>query len=375
MTESLSLFGNPSSFNDPGREANNLLESSRRKIADFIGSKVEEVMFTSSGSEANNLAIFGLARTYKKPAEIITTPIEHSSVLEPFKILKSQGWKITYLKIDREGLVDLKDLGKKLDPKVKLVSIIYANNEIGTIQPVVKISKIIKDFNNKLGIHGTKHVLFHVDACQATNFLDMNVNNLGVDLMTFNGSKVYGPKGVGVLYARRGVPLRPIIVGGDQERGMRAGTENLLAIVGLAEAISLIRRDSSKKMVSPRDYFIVQVRKALPGIRINGPSGNMRLANNINISIPGLSSENILLELDKYGIYASAGSACTSRSVEPSHVLKSIGVERKYLSGALRFSLGRNTTKEDLNYVLRLLPKVVKDLERRYNKNRSLPSP
>ena len=197
--------------------------------------------------------------------------------------------------------------------------------------------------------------------------------------MTFNGSKIYGPKGAGVLYIRSKVLLEPLILGGDQEEGMRAGTENLLAIVGLAEAISLIKKNDSKKLVSLRDYFLNRVKNILPDIRVNGPQGSMRLPNNINISIPGLDSNSILLELDKYGIYASAGSACTARSTEPPHVLKSIGLESKYLNGTLRFSLGEDTTKNDIDYVLRVLPKVVKDLERRYNevisKNRRIPSP
>lgn len=364
----LELYANPSSFNDMGREARKKLEESRLAVARFIGARPEEIIFTSSGSEANTLAILGLASLSSKKGEIITTPIEHPSILEPLKRLTSRGWKVTYLKVNKEGLVDTKDLENKLNPKVALISIIYANNEIGTIQPIVKISKIIKNFKATSDKRQeTGFPLLHIDSCQATGYLDMNVNNLGVDLMTFNGSKIYGPKGGGVLYKKRGVNIKPMIYGGDQEHGLRAGTENLPAIAGLAKAISLINRKDSKKIEDLRDYFLDKITKAIP-VKINGPLGKTRLASNINISIPDLDSENILLELDKYGIYASAGSACTSHSVEPSHVLRAIGFEREYLNGALRFSLGRQTTKNDIEYLLKIMPKIVAELKKRYKK-------
>ena len=196
----------------------------------------------------------------------------------------------------------------------------------------------------------------------------MNVNNLQADLVTFNGSKIGGPRGIGVLYVRQGVALTPQVLGGGQERGLRAGTENLPAILGLAKAIELVNRKESAKLTKLRDYFIDKLKVIFPEIKINGPVGESRLPNNINISIPGLDSENLLLELDKYGICAGSGSACTSRAVEPSHVLKAIGVDRKYLSGALRFSMGKQTTKKDLDYVLKVLPKVISDLKKRYGK-------
>jgi len=354
------LYGNPSSFNDMGRLARNKLEESRQSVARFLGAKTDEIIFTASGSEANSLAILGLANKQSKPGEIITTPIEHLSVLEPLRVLEKRGWKITYLKVNLEGLVDLNDLKKKLNPRVRLVSIIYANNEIGTIQPILKISKLIRSF----GV--TNRPLFHVDACQAAGYLEMNVNNLGADLMTFNSSKIYGPRGIAVLYKKSGIGLAPLILGGNQEHGFRAGTENLPTIAGLAAAIKLINKNESEKTTRLRDYFFDNIFKVLPDIKINGPVGNLRLANNINISIPGISDEQLLLELDKYGIYASSGSACTSHSVEPSHVLKAIGVEKKYLSGALRLSLGRQTTKKEIDYALEILPKAVADLRKRY---------
>ncbi len=211
--------------------------------------------------------------------------------------------------------------------------------------------------------------LFHVDACQAAGCLNMNVNNLQADLATFNGSKIGGPRGIGVLYVRRGTNLTPFILGGGQERGLRAGTENLPAILGLAKAIELVNREESVKLADFRDYFFGRLKTILPDVKINGSVGKSRLPNNINISVLGLDSENLLLELDKYGIHAGSGSACTSHAVEPSHVLKAIGVERKYLSGVLRFSMGRQTTKKDLDYVLKVLPKIISDLKNRYKNN------
>ena len=375
MSGIFKLYANPSSFNQAGRNARKKLEESRMTIARFLGAQPEEIIFTSSGSEANNLAILGLAQTQSKKGEIITTPIEHPSVLKSLRNLQKWGWQITYLKINKDGLINLKDLEEKLNSGVVLVSIIYANNEIGTIQPIKTIAKIINHFRNsklktlksKLEIHEKMYPFFHVDACQAAEYLDINVNNLGVDLLTFNGAKIYGPKGSAVLYKRRGVPLEPLVYGGDQEHGLRAGTENLVAIAGLARAVSLINRKTESERVSKlRDYFLENIISVMPDTKINGATGNERLANNINISIPGLFDENLLLELDKYGIYASSGSACTARSIEPSHVLKAIGVDKKFLGGALRFSLGRQTTKKDIDYVLKVLSKVVGELRQRY---------
>ena len=389
MARAMKLAGNPSSFNDAGRAAAAELSKARLAVARFLGAHTEEIIFTSSGSEANNLAIQGIARNFKflilnlktkskfqrpKP-HIITTQIEHPSVLEPIKWLeKEEGFDVTYLSVDKEGSIDLKELQNALRLETILVSVMYANNEIGTIEQITKIGKIIKEFrleirNSKLEINGKlAWPIFHVDACQAAGYLNMNVNALGADLLSFNGSKIYGPRGIGVLYVRKGVKIKPLVLGGGQERGLRAGTENLPAIMGLAKAIALIKKDEGKKMTELRDYFIGKLERALPGARINGALGNERLANNVNISIPGLDSENLLLELDKYGISAGSGSACTARSVEPSHVLKAIGVEKKYLSGALRFSLGRDTKKSDLDYVAKVLPKIVGDLKRRYKK-------
>ena len=358
MAQTVKLYGNPSSYNDCGREAREYIEQARMKVARFLGAHSDEIIFTSSGTESNNLAILGLADSRSK-GEIISTPIEHPSVLKALEFLKKKGRGVEFVKVDKEGVVDLRDFKSKLGPRTALVSIMYANNEIGTIEPIVKIGKLVRE---------SGQVLFHVDACQATEYLDMNANRLGVDLLTFNGSKICGPKGVGVLYVRRGVKLSPILLGGEQEAGLRAGTENLMAIGGLAAALSQIDKKEPKRLVDLRDHFIKKIKTLLPDVVVNGALGDKRLPNNMNISVPGLTSEVLLLELDKYGICAGSGSACTSHSVEPSHVLKAIGSDREYLNGALRFSMGRQTTKKDIDHVLKVLPKIVQDLRERYRK-------
>ena len=371
IVRGMKLVGNPSSFNNIGRTAAEELKKARLTVARFLGAHPEEIIFTSSGSEANNLAISGITGVYGKKGEIITTKIEHPSVLGPISRLSGEGFKIVYTDNNKEGFVDEKDLKKNISKRTVLVSVMYANNEIGTIEPINKIGKIIRDFkikNLKFKIHEKTYPFFHVDACQAAEYLNMNVNTLRVDLLSFNGSKIYGPRGVGVLYIRKGIKLEPMIRGGGQERGLRAGTENIPAILGLAKAISIIKKDEGEKISELRNYFVGRIKQVLPEARLNGAIGRDRLPNNINISVPGTDSENLLLELDKYGISAGSGSACTARSVEPSHVLKAIGVEKKYLSGVLRFSLGRETKKSDLDYVVRVLSKIVPELKKRYGK-------
>lgn len=351
------IFGNPSSFNNAGREARKVLESARQDVAKFINARASEIVFTSSGSESNNLAILGSARLLKR-GEIVSTPIEHPSVLEALRRVP-EGIKAVTVPVFESGSVDLVELEKNLTPKTILVSIIYANNEIGIIQPINKIKKIIQSKQKEFGTR----ILFHLDACQATGYCGMNVQNLGVDLMAFNSSKVYGPRGVAALFVRTGLVLGSIIYGGEQERGLRAGTENLAGIVGFAEALRNINPKEGERLRKLGDYFFKKLPLVLPQVRINGGLDN-RLPNNINISILGLTSERLLLELDKYGISAGSGSACTARSVEPSHVLKAIGVAKEYLDGALRFSLGRQTTKKEIDYLLKVLPKVIENLRK-----------
>ncbi|MBX4189823.1 cysteine desulfurase [Candidatus Parcubacteria bacterium] len=355
MNNVLGTPGNPSSFNNAGREAKKILTDSRAIVARFLNARSEEIVFTGSGSEANNLALTGFLSG--KKGTVLTTPIEHPSVLNTLKSLSDI--KVKYLSVDKDGVVDLKSLEKSLSRDTLMVSVMYANNEIGTIEPIKKVSKIIKTYNPS--------IIFHTDAAQAAGYLDMDVQRLGLDLLSFNGSKIYGPKGIGALYVRRGIQLNPLIHGGSQEYGLRAGTENISAVIGIAEAIKILDSNEANKTSVLRDYFIDELKQVLPEARINGPE-NDRLPNNINISIPDLESEQLLLELDKYGIAAGSGSACTSHSVEPSHVLKAIGVKSAYLDGALRFSIGRGTTKKDLDQVLKVLPKILLDLRKIYSK-------
>ncbi len=365
MTLAYKKYGNPSSFNNAGRLAREEMESARLTIARFLGARPEEIVFTSSGSEANNLALRGVLNNEQRT--VLTTPIEHPSVLETLKRIK--GIKVKYVPVDKEGLVELDAFQNMLTAHCSLVSVMYANNEIGTIQPIRQISKTIRDFNQKLETHEKSQVIFHVDACQAVGFLNMNVQHLGADLVTFNGSKIYGPRGVGVLYVRRGTKLRSLILGGSQERGLRAGTENVPAIVGLAKAVALLKEARIKKQELRikfiRDYAIKKLEE-ISGVILNGPRKDKRLVNNISICVPNLESENLLLELDKYSISAGSGSACASHSVEPSHVLKAIGVPAKYINGALRFSLGRETTKKDIDYLVKSLVKIIAELTKRY---------
>ena len=372
VTVAYKKYGNPSSFNNAGRLAREEMEAARLTIARFLGARSEEIIFTSSGSEANNLALAGYLMN--KKGTVLVTPIEHPSVLECLRSMSNI--KIKFLKINSEGLVDLVDLKNQLGPDILLVSVMYANNEIGTIQPIAKIGRLIRglEIDGKL-----VRPLFHVDACQAAGFLNMNVQHLGTDLLTFNGSKIYGPRGIGVLYIRRGIKLSPLIGGGSQEHGLRAGTENMPAIVGLAKAVELIelgiKNQELGRAVKLRDYAIEKLEQ-IPGVILNGPhpsprlrrasTGDNRLTNNISICILNLESENLLLELDKYGISAGSGSACTSHAVEPSHVLKAIGVPAEYINGALRFSLGRATTKKGIDYLVKSLVKIVADLTDRY---------
>ncbi|HYU64727.1 MAG TPA: cysteine desulfurase family protein, partial [Candidatus Paceibacterota bacterium] len=297
----MNIYGNSSSYNDTGRKAAAELEKARKQTARFLGARPQEIIFTSSGSEANSLAIFGLAKGTKGYRHILISPIEHMSVIEPVVTLVKDGFHLEFLPVDYQGTVLLDRIEKLIRPDTLLVSVMYANNEIGTIDPIQKIAKIIQTFRHK---HNLDYPLLHVDACQAVEFLNMNVRQLGVDLFTINGSKIYGPRGVGVLYVRREIKLLPIILGGGQENSLRAGTENLPAILGMSKALTLISKKENKRLAKLRDYFFQQLRKVLPQARINGAEGLHRLPNNINISIPHLDSENLLLELDKYGIRA-----------------------------------------------------------------------
>lgn len=360
------IFGNPSGIYEEGRQAKQALEEARREVASFVNSSPDEIIFTGGGTESNNLAIFGVAGSNAhgvlKP-HIITTKIEHKSVLISCKELEKRGFEVTYLSPNEDGLIDPDDLKKALKPETVLVSIIYANNEIGVVQSISEMTKVIKHFRKKFkNDKGLPY--FHIDACQASGYLDMNVNNLGVDMLSANGSKVYGPKGIGFLYKRKGIKLKPIIYGGGQEKGLRSGTENIPAIVGLAEALKIAKEEGDKevKRISKlRDELLTGILKNISRVFLNGHK-TKRLVNNLNISVLGVEGESIVLYLDALGIAVSTGSACNSSDLEPSHVVNSLGKPVEFAHGSLRFSLGRYTTKEDINYVIKVFPDIIKKL-------------
>lgn len=362
----LEIVGNPSSFNDSGRRAALELARARKTVANFLGVRVEEIIFAGSGSEANTLAILGVlgAHQNKKSWKLLISAIEHESVLRAADRAKTLGAQVEMLPVDSIGKVSVDAVAQKIDKKTLLVSVMYANNEIGTIQEIKNIGQKITDMRRR---NHTPYPYFHVDACQAASHLDMNAQNLHVDLLTFNGTKIYGPSGVAALYVRRSVPIQGQILGGKQELGRRAGTENLPGILGLAQAVKLISTKESARLRTLRDYFFKKIPSVLPKAHIVGSLGDQRIPNNIHITVAGCDSENLLLELDKHGIQAGSGSACTAFSVEPSHVLVAIGLDRRYQRGALRFSLGRATTRKDINYLLKVLPKAVATVRKRYH--------
>lgn len=360
-------FANPSSLYAFAKTAREAVDSSRRIIANILGAKPREIIFTGSGTEANNLAILGIARKFKK-GHIITTQIEHESVLEPCGQLEKEGFAVTYLPVDLYGFVNPENVRRVLRSETILVSIMYANNEIGTIEPISEIAKEIKKWKieNRKNKSNSRFPLFHTDACQAAGYLGLNVEKLGVDLLTINGSKIYGPKGVGILYKRNEVELEPIIYGGGQEEGMRSGTENVPVVVGIARALEIAKKEKdkeSKQLATLRDYFIREILSRISGAVLNGPNmgSDDRLPNNINFTFPGLDAERAILELEKYGIYASSGSACSAREGAVSHVLKAIGRSQEMARSALRFSLGRGTTKKDLNRTIEMLLRIMRN--------------
>ncbi len=366
-------FGNPSSFHSAGKIAKDAMETARETIAKILNCRTAEIIFTAGGAESDNLAILGAARANRdRGKHIITSKIEHPAVLESCKKLEKEGFEVTYLPVDKDGVVKLDELKKALRKDTVLVSIMCANNEIGTIQPIKEIEKIIREFRNSkptpsnspLERGRTDIPYFHTDACQAAGVLDIDVVKLGADMLTFNGSKIYGPKGIGALYVKKGVKVEPLIFGGGQERKMRGGTENVPAIIGLAKALALAQAEREKentRLIVLRDYFIKEALKKISGARLNG-SAKTRLPNNINISVPRVEGEALVLYLDSFGIYVSTGSACSSASLLPSHVLLALGLSHDMAHNSLRFTLGRKTAKADLDYVLEVLPKIIKKL-------------
>jgi cysteine desulfurase len=349
-------YGNPSSLHFEGQMTKKAIEESRERIVTVIGAEKDEITFTSGGTESDNLAIFGIARANKnKGKHIIVSSIEHKAILDSCKKLEKEGFKITYLSVDKNGIVSLDELKKSIKSDTILVSIMYANNEIGTIEPIKKISKIIKE--SKIS-----NPIFHSDACQAVGALPIKVKDLGVDAMTISSSKIYGPKGVGCLYLNKKCLIEPIIFGGGQEKGIRSGTENIASIVGFSEALKISEKKrifENKRLTLLRDYFLSKIKKEIEGITING-SIKDRLPNNINISIRGVEGESLLLLLDNKGISCGTGSACSSIDLKPSHVLVQIGVPLELAHCSIRFSLGRYTKKADIDYTVKVLIESVK---------------
>ena len=349
------MYGNPSSLHVFGQEAKHAIEEARYIVAQFIGAKQEEIIFTSGGTESNNSAIKGVAYArHDKGNHIITSKIEHHAVLEPCHFLEKQGFEVTYIPVDEFGLVDPADVKKAITGKTILISIMQANNEIGTIEPIAEIGKIARE----------KGMYFHTDAVQTLGHIPINVSELNVDLLSASGHKLYGPKGVGILYVKKGIRMLPFMHGGDQEQGRRASTHNVPGIVGFGKAVELAKEEMAKEieqLTLLRDKLIKGILDKIEYARLNGHPAE-RLPNNVNVSISYVEGESMLLNLDMEGIACSTGSACTSSSLEPSHVLAAIGLSHELAHGSLRFSLGRLTSEEDTDYVLKVLPGIVRKL-------------
>ena len=348
-------FGNPSSIYSYGLEAKGAIEEARTKVAELIGARSEEIIFTSGGTEADNFALKGVAYANEhKGNHIITTPIEHHAVMEACKFLERRGFRITYLSVDEYGLVDPQDVKKAITAKTILISVMHASNEIGTIEPISEIGKIAKEAG----------VYFHTDAVQAVGHIPVDVDELKVDLLSISAHKLYGPKGAGALYIRKGTRSVSLIHGGEQEKRRRAGTENVPAIVGLGKAVELAGQTMNReveRLSYLRDKLIEGLVERIDNIRLNGHP-RKRLPNNVNISIDFVEGESMLLNLDLEGICASTGSACSSSSLEPSHVLLALGLPTEQAHGSLRFTFGRENTEADVERVLEVLPGIVAGL-------------
>jgi cysteine desulfurase len=364
-------FGNPSSLHSYGQKAKMAIEEARKKVANLIGAEPEEIVFTSGGTEANNFVLKGTVYTFvnnqkNHNLQIITSKIEHHSVLEPCKFLEKQGFKVVYLPVDEYGLVDLEKLEKSLTPETILVSIMFANNEVGTIQPIKEIAEIVKNFRLKNRFSQGQYPLFHTDAVQAVGHLPINVKDLGVDFLSLSGHKFYGPKGVGALYIRKGIKIDSFMHGGEQEKGRRASTENVPGIVGLGVAAEIAAKNivaENKELLQLRDEFIAAILDNIPQVRLNGHP-TKRLPNNVNVSIVGVEGESMLLSLDEVGVACSTGSACSSSSLEPSHVLIALGLSPELAHSSLRFTFGRGIQKKDLDYAVQQLVKIVERLRK-----------
>lgn len=348
-------FGNPSSIYSLGSASKVAVENSRSKVAKALGAQSKEIFFTGSGSESDNWAIKGVAYNHRKKGNhIITTKIEHHAVLHTCEYLEKQGFEVTYLDVDEFGMIKLEELENAITDKTILISIIFANNEIGTIQPIKEIGEIAKKHN----------VLFHTDAVQAIGHVKIDVNELNIDLLSLSAHKFYGPKGIGVLFIKQGVKLDSLISGGGQERNKRAGTENVPSIVGLGKAIELAYEnieEHNEKLFELRERLINKIEATIPYVKLNGHRTE-RLPGNVNFCFEFIEGESLLLSLDLVGIAGSSGSACTSGTLDPSHVLLAIGLPHEIAHGSLRLSLGDFNTVEEIDYVVKELAEIVERL-------------
>ena len=357
-------FGNPSSIHQFGQEALEAIDKARQQVADFLSCNPSEIIFTSGATESNNMTVKGVIKASQASnPHIITSSIEHHCVLNSCKTIEKEGIDVTYLKVDKDGLVNPEDLKKSIKENTVLISVMYANNEVGTIEPIAEIGELLKEINLEREKNKLPKVHFHTDAVQAVNYLDCDVENLGVDLLSLSGHKIYGPKGVGALYIRQGTKIKSIQQGGEQEHNLRAGTHNVSGIVGLGKAIALVseHRKKTEEIRNLRDYLIDEILKNIPDSQLNG-SGEFRLPHNANLSFKGVEGESLLMMLDADGIAVSTGSACSSASLEPSHVLTAMKISPEIAHASIRFTIGKDTTKEDIDFVLKVLKEKIKRL-------------
>jgi cysteine desulfurase len=368
-------FGNPSALYRTGRRATKALNDARATFARILNCQTTEIIFTAGGTESDNLAILGVCKAWEeaelskmrrtitdgsepvltKKRHIVTSAIEHHAVLYTCQYLEKDGYEVSYVPVNDQGIVELESVKAALRDDTLLVSIMYANNEIGTIQPIAEIAEICKE----------KKIYFHTDACQAAGALSLDTQELGVNLMTINASKIYGPKGVGLLYIKQGTRIKPLIYGGGQEKNIRSGTENTPGIMGFAKALELVHYEKeaeSKRLIEMRDYFIAELLK-LPKVRLNGHP-TKRLPNNINVSILDIEGEAFILYMDEYGVSCATGSACDSATLDPSHVILALGVPYEFAHSSIRFTLGKRTTKNDIDYTMEYLVPVVEKLRK-----------
>ncbi len=348
-------YGNPSSVHAPGREARQRMSEAREKVAQLLGARPEEIVFTSGGTEADNLALVGVARACRERGDhIVTTQVEHHAVLETCRALEAEGFRTTYVPVDHQGRVAPEAVAEALTPRTVLVSVMLANNEVGTLQPVARIAALVR----------SRGVYLHTDAVQAVGQVPVGVEELGVDLLSLSAHKMYGPKGVGALYVRRGVPLSPLLHGGGQERGRRSGTENVPGIVGLGKAAQMAHSEQPERqrgLTALRERLIRGIAARAPEAILNGHP-TQRLPSNVSISFPGVTGEALVVDLDLKGVAISAGAACAAGTVEPSHVLRAMGLSEQVAAGTVRLSLGRANTPEEVDQVLDILTEAVERL-------------